>query len=74
MNQKASNRMDRAVLIGQVKAYLEAFDTPTTTGKGIGWQSEVDWTGAIEDLKNAALIEKNWHPKELYTNRFLPKS
>jgi NitT/TauT family transport system substrate-binding protein len=74
MIQKASNRMDRAVLIGQVKAYLEAFDTPTTTGKGIGWQSEVDWTGAIDDLKNAALIEKNWHPKELYTNRFLPKS
>jgi NitT/TauT family transport system substrate-binding protein len=74
MAQKAGNRMDRAVLIGQVRAYLEAFDTPATTGKGIGWQSESDWMGAIEDLKGAGLIQKNWQPKEFYTNRFLPKS
>jgi NitT/TauT family transport system substrate-binding protein len=74
MAQKAGNRMDRAVLIGQVKAYLETFDTPATMGKGIGWQSESDWMGAIKDLKGAGLIQKNWQPKEFYTNRFLPSS
>jgi NitT/TauT family transport system substrate-binding protein len=74
MAQKAGNRMDRAVLMGQVKAYLQAFDTPATTGKGIGWQSESDWMGAIEDLKGAGLIQKEWQPKEFYTNRFLPNN
>jgi NitT/TauT family transport system substrate-binding protein len=74
MAQKAGNRMDRAILIGQMKAYLKAFDTPATTGKGIGWQSESDWMGAIEDLKGAGLIQKNWQPRKFYTNRFLPNS
>jgi NitT/TauT family transport system substrate-binding protein len=73
MAQRPSDRMDRAVLIGQVQQYLKSFDTPATSGQGIGWQSETDWAGAIEDLKGAGLVQANRPPKEFYTNRFLPK-
>lgn len=71
--QRPNDRLDRGVMVEQLKAYMQLFDTPSTKGKGIGWQSADDWKEAIVDLRTAGLVTKDLRPADLYTNRFLAK-
>src|SRR6056297_337202 len=48
ISQRPDMRLDREVMLGQLKAYMPLFNTPNTEGKPIGWQSEQDWTDALE--------------------------
>jgi NitT/TauT family transport system substrate-binding protein len=72
LQQRASMRLDKKVLLGQLKAYMPLFNTPDTQGKPIGWQSEKDWTSAIESMQKVNVVKPGMKPDSFFTNRFVP--
>lgn len=71
-NRPDSN-LDPVILEGQIRGYLNYFDTPNTQGKPIGWQSEADWAEAISILRKAGLVKSELTPEDAFTNDFLAK-
>lgn len=65
-------QLDPKVLAGQMTGYLAYFDSPSTKGKPIGWQSEQDWTDAVKLLTDAGVIKPGTNVADLYTNKFVP--
>jgi len=73
LKQREGMRLDGAVMLGQLKAYMPLFDTPNTKGKPIGWQSEKDWVSALEAMEAAGLVKAGWKTPDFYTNQFVPE-
>ncbi|WP_372922558.1 ABC transporter substrate-binding protein [Roseovarius sp.] len=71
ISQRPDMRLDREVMLGQLKAYMPLFNTPNTEGKPIGWQSEQDWIDALEAMETAGLISSGWTVDDYFTNRFV---
>lgn len=74
MANRAEMRLDRTVLLGQLKAYMPLFFTANTKGKPIGWQSDADWKNGLEAMEKAGLVKPGWKTEQFYTNRFIPNS
>lgn len=69
---RAGMRLDRTVLLGQLKAYMPLFNTPATKGKPLGWQAESDWASALKIMNDAGVVKPGFKPADFYTNRFIP--
>lgn len=69
--QRADMRLDREVMLGQLKAYMPLFMTPNTEGKPMGWQSEEDWNDALTAMEEADLVAAGWDADDYFTNRFI---
>jgi NitT/TauT family transport system substrate-binding protein len=73
MAQRAGLRLDRKVLMGQLKMYMPLFDTPATKGKARGWQAEEDWQSALKAMEEAGSVKAGWKSADFYTNKFVPQ-
>lgn len=71
MKQRADLRLDRNIMMGQLKAYLRFFDTPATKGKPIGWQAESDWVEAIKAMESVGMVKPGLKPADVYTNKLI---
>lgn len=71
IRQRPDAKLDRNVLIEQVKQSVDFFDTPATAGKPIGWQADEDWTKALETMQAAGAIKPGWKTSDYYTNQFI---
>ena len=71
IKQRPDMRLDRDVMLGQLKAYMPLFNTPNTEGKPIGWQSEQDWVDALTAMENAELVSAGWTVEDYFTNRLI---
>lgn len=69
--QRAGLRLDRNVLMGQLKMYMPLFDTPATKGKPRGWQAEDDWRDSLRAMEEAGVVKAGWQSANFYTNRFI---
>jgi NitT/TauT family transport system substrate-binding protein len=70
--QRAGLRLDRKVMLGQLKAYMPLFDTPATKGKPIGWQADEDWRAALKTMEEVGIVKPGWQASTFYTNKFIP--
>lgn len=70
--QRAGLRLDRRVILGQLKAYMPLFTTPATKGKPIGWQADEDWRAALETMQDVGMVKPGWNTSTFYTNKFIP--
>ncbi len=73
MAQRPNDKLDRAILKGQLEAYMPLFFTPSTKSKPLGWQSEEDWTGALTAMEAAQMIKPGSKSSDYYTNKFIPE-
>lgn len=71
--QRAGLRLDRKVMLGQLKMYMPLFSTPATKGQPIGWQAESDWQEALKAMEQVSMIKPGWKSADFYTNKFVPK-
>ena len=71
--QRAGLRLDRKVMLGQLKMYMPLFATPATKGQPIGWQAESDWQDALKAMEQVSMIKPGWKSADFYTNKFVPK-
>ncbi len=71
--QRAGLRLDRKILMGQLKAYMPLFDTPATKGRSRGWQAEEDWRDALKAMEEAGSVKAGWQTSTFYTNKFIPQ-
>lgn len=69
--ERAGNRLDRKVVLGQLKMYMPLFTTEATKGKPLGWQAEADWESALSAMKSVGLVKPELKPADFYTNRFI---
>ncbi len=72
MAERAGARLDRKILMGQLKMYMPLFNTPATKGKPLGWQAESDWANALKAMKEVGMVKVDFKPADFYTNRFIP--
>lgn len=68
LKQRPDARLDPAVQKEQIELTLDFFETPSTVGKPIGWQSEEDWTAALRSLETANAVRPGWNIANYYTN------
>lgn len=61
-------KLDEKITIGQIKLTLDYFDTPSTKGKPIGWQSKEDWDAALKSMEGAGVVKPGWNAGDYYTN------
>lgn len=69
--QRPDLRLDREVMLGQLKAYMPLFFTPNTEDSPFGWQSEDDWAEALGAMEDAGLVSAGWDAGDYFTNRFI---
>ena len=53
---------------------FEAWVTPSTAGKPLGWMSEKDWEETVSVLKQYGGVTGALETSQLYTNEFVPAS
>lgn len=71
LRQRPAAKLDPVVLAGQLSAYRDFVDSPSTKGKPLGWQSEQDWIAAIKAMEEAGVIKPGRKPQEFFTNDLL---
>lgn len=71
IHQRPGAKLDRNVLIEQIKLTIKFFDTPATKGKPIGWQAEEDWNKALKVMEKAKVIQPGWKASDYFTNAFI---
>ncbi len=71
--QRAGLRLDRKVMMGQLKMYMPLFATPATKGRPLGWQAESDWQDALKSMEQVSMIKPGWKSSDFYTNKFIPQ-
>lgn len=71
IQQRPNAKLVKEILIPQIKLTLETFDTPSTKGKPIGWQSDEDWNAALETMKKAGALTTDIALNEIFTNDFI---
>jgi NitT/TauT family transport system substrate-binding protein len=55
----------------QLRLCLTLFETPSTQGKPIGWQSDADWEGGIATLVAAGAVKPGQKASDFYTNELI---
>jgi NitT/TauT family transport system substrate-binding protein len=70
VKQRASLRPDRESLIEQVKIYATLLDTPGTTGKPLGWQSDAEWQEALGIMASVGVVKPGLKSSDIFTNQF----
>jgi NitT/TauT family transport system substrate-binding protein len=70
-SQRPDARLDTEVLREQLRISLTGFDTPSTKGKPIGWQSDADWEGGIATQIAAGVVKPGLKAGDFYTNEMI---
>jgi NitT/TauT family transport system substrate-binding protein len=55
------------------KKTISRLASKNTSGKPIGWMSEIDWRDTLKTLRDTGRIDTDLEPKQLYTNAFIPE-
>jgi NitT/TauT family transport system substrate-binding protein len=55
------------------KMTIARLASKNTSGKPIGWMSELDWRDTLHILRETGRISTDLEPKQLYTNAFIPE-
>ena len=71
LKQRPDARLDPDILREQLRLSLTTFDTPSTRGKPIGWQSDADWEGGIATQLAAGVVKPGLKPSDFYTNEMI---
>jgi len=66
-------KLNPVVLKRHLELYRDFFETANTKGKAFGWQSDKDWTEALESMEKAGLIKAGWKAADVFTNEFTPE-
>lgn len=69
--QRAGLRLDRNIMLGQLKGYMPLFNTAATKGKPIGWQADEDWHAALSTMQDVGMVKPGWKTSTYYTNKFI---
>lgn len=69
--ERPDARLNKDVLRNQIKLTIEYFDTPSSAGKPIGWQSAQDWEAALKSMEAAGVVKPGWKASDYYTNAFV---
>jgi NitT/TauT family transport system substrate-binding protein len=69
--QRPDARLDPDVIREQIRLSLSLFDTPSTQGKPMGWQSATDWDDGIASLLAAGAVKPGLKGGDFYTNAFI---
>jgi len=54
------------------KKTISRLATKNTSGKPIGWMSELDWRDTLKTLRETGRLNTDLGPEQLYTNDFIP--
>jgi NitT/TauT family transport system substrate-binding protein len=71
MKQRPDARLDPDILREQLRLSMTTFDTPSTLGKPIGWQSDADWEGGIASQVAAGVVQPGLKASDFYTNEMI---
>ena len=71
--QRAGLRLDRKVMMGQLKLYMPLFDTPATKGMPRGMQADQDWQEALKAMEEVGMVKAGWNTNAFFTNKFFPQ-
>jgi NitT/TauT family transport system substrate-binding protein len=71
MKQRPDARLDPEVLLAEMPLLFSLFDTPTTAGKPIGWQSRTDWENCIATQLAAGVVKPGLNPDDFFTNEMI---
>jgi NitT/TauT family transport system substrate-binding protein len=69
--QRPDARLDPDMMRQEIQISLTFFDTPSTKGKPIGWQSDADWEGGIATQVAAGVVKPGLKPGDFYTNEMI---
>jgi NitT/TauT family transport system substrate-binding protein len=69
--QRPDARLDPDIMRAQAHICLTLFNTPSTAGKPIGWQSETDWESCIATQVAAGVVKPGLKPADFYTNELI---
>jgi NitT/TauT family transport system substrate-binding protein len=69
--QRPDARLDAGIIRAQAEICLGLFDTPSTQGKPIGWQSEADWDGGIATQVAAGVVKPGLNASDFFTNELI---
>ena len=71
IKQRPDAKLNKKVLMDQIKLTIDFFDTPNTKGKPIGYQAAEDWVKAQKSLEAAGAIKPGVDPTSYFTNEFV---
>jgi NitT/TauT family transport system substrate-binding protein len=69
--QRPDARLDPDMMREQASICLTLFDTPSTKGKPVGWQSEVDWDACIATQLAAGVVKPGIKATDFFTNELI---
>jgi len=64
-------RLDPDIMRAQTLICLSLFDTPSTIGKPIGWQSDTDWNDCIATQVAAGVVKPGLNAADFHTNELI---
>jgi NitT/TauT family transport system substrate-binding protein len=67
-----SQAVEPAIARREAELSWEAWVTPNTAGKPLGWMSEKDWEETVKVLKEYGGVTTPLEARDLYTNDFIP--
>lgn len=71
IQQRPNAKLDKAILVNQIKLTIETFDTPATAGKPIGWQADADWNAALDTMRKSKALTTELALTDIFTNDFV---
>jgi NitT/TauT family transport system substrate-binding protein len=71
LKKRPDARLDPNIIKRQVELCLPLFDTPSTAGKPIGWQSKADWESCLATQLDAGVIKPGLNPDDFFTNEMI---
>lgn len=74
MKARAQDRLDPALILGQLKASLPFLYTAASKNLPIGVQAEADWADAVKVLEKSKSIPPGSKASEFYTNDYLDQN
>jgi NitT/TauT family transport system substrate-binding protein len=70
--RKFSQAVDPAIATREAELTWDAWVTPNTAGKPLGWSSDKDWEETVSVLKQYGGVTTPLDAAQLYTNDFVP--
>jgi NitT/TauT family transport system substrate-binding protein len=65
--------LNRKLVMAQAISTIEVMDSRNTKGKTVGWSSDKDWEGTVNQMKELGQLKSDKPASAYYTNEFMPK-
>lgn len=69
--ERPGQRLDRTILMGQLKDELPYFTTQAIKSKPMGYQAVSDWQRSIKSMQGAGVLKSPLDPSNVFTNSFI---